>query len=343
MFHVMHWFSCNGFIVRKFHPMILAFHRHPRSRPRFFKHLCNPIMYLPWYPHTKCSPPIMVGLSECSFLSAVSNSDATEYCNGYVSMKIGVWSLVFGILPRWVAKVPGPQEPKSHRLWAEKTDNAFQFVKFCSKPLKDFLYTFVSGDGEVWCQDMSRKAAPPPFFFHLWPTEFSWWVWDRHSSHRPQIQCCGCRFGVEFVCEQKSNKYMLYSNSCWDAASSWFTDPVRQAQPEECKTKTRHRFVTSLGTDHHVTFPRMPILGILREKNLRQKTKSLPNLHQVDSDVSRPVDDDDSKWEDNVEKLWLAKIVGLFLGPKILWFSQKQSVTRDLVLVHGILFPKCGI
>lgn len=163
MFHVMHWFSCNGFIVRKFHPMILAFHRHPRSRPRFFKHLCNPIMYLPWYPHTKCSPPIMVGLSECSFLSAVSNSDATEYCNGYVSMKIGVWSLVFGILPRWVAKVPGPQEPKSHRLWAEKTDNAFQFVKFCSKPLKDFLYTFVSGDGEVWCQDMSRKAAPPRF------------------------------------------------------------------------------------------------------------------------------------------------------------------------------------
>ena len=68
----------------------------------------------------------------------VPNLDATEYFTGYVSMKIGVWSSVFfGIMPRWVAKAPGPQEQKSHRLWAAKADTfQFQFIKSCLRGVK---------------------------------------------------------------------------------------------------------------------------------------------------------------------------------------------------------------
>ena len=54
----------------------------------------------------------------------VSNSDATEYFYGYGSLKMGVWSFIFGIMLRWVAKAPAPQEQKSHWLWAAKADKA---------------------------------------------------------------------------------------------------------------------------------------------------------------------------------------------------------------------------
>ena len=40
----------------------------------------------------------------CLPTQLISNSDATEYFYGYVSMKIGVWSFIFGIMPKWGCK-----------------------------------------------------------------------------------------------------------------------------------------------------------------------------------------------------------------------------------------------
>ena len=90
----------------------------------------------------------------------VSNSDATEYFYGYVSMKIGVWSFISGIMLRW-AKAPAPQEQNHTDFEPQKPSNLFNFISSNPVPSHSNIFSLLWGGVkcEVW-----RQGKQPLFF-----------------------------------------------------------------------------------------------------------------------------------------------------------------------------------
>ena len=117
------------------------------------------------WPHKSCSPPIIVGLPECSFLSA--NTTGLKFRCYWVFLWLRIHENRCLKLHLWHHAKMGLQKflhhrNKNHTDFEPKTltkQFQFQFIKSCSKPFKD-LQPF-GGGGGGWSVKYDVKESSP--------------------------------------------------------------------------------------------------------------------------------------------------------------------------------------
>ena len=121
----------------------------------------------------------------CLPTQLVSNSDATEYFYGYVSMKIGVWSFIFGIMPKWGCKSSCTTGTKitltlSRKHWQSN----FNFSS--SNPVPSHSKIFSLSWGGVKCEVWRQGKQPLFFSSHdgrsLASSKMIQWPWNVKST-----------------------------------------------------------------------------------------------------------------------------------------------------------------
>ena len=127
----------------------------------------------------------------CLPTQLVSNSDATEYFYGYVSMKIGVWSFIFGIMPKWGCKSSCTTGTKitltlSRKSWQRISISVHQILFQAIQRSSAFWWGGVKC--EIW-----RQGKQPLFFSShdgrsLASSKMIQWPWNVKSTQHTHTQ-----------------------------------------------------------------------------------------------------------------------------------------------------------